>query len=80
MAREAEGSGVRYLPQHIAMIHGSGALAAVLVIGFAAPLIFGRTKYIIGWAITRVLGVFLFALTEPVLRANVWFKERWIGA
>ena len=35
-----------------------------------------RTLLLIAWGITRILGVAMFALTEPVLRANVWCKER----
>ena len=38
-----------------------------------------KSFYLIAWAITRIVGVFLFALTEPVLRANVWLKERYVA-
>ena len=35
-----------------------------------------RLPLLIAWGITRILGCAMFALTEPVLRANVWCKER----
>lgn len=39
-----------------------------------------KSVYLIGWAITRPIGCFLFGLAEPVLKANVWFKRKWINA
>ena len=35
-----------------------------------------RTLTLIAWGITRIVGVALFSLTEPVLQANVWLAKR----
>lgn len=46
--------------------------AGVLAAWFARS----RTALLIAWGITRVIGVCLYGITEPVLRVNVWLKER----
>ena len=35
-----------------------------------------RTVYLIAWGITRMLGNFYSAITEPILRANDWCAKR----
>lgn len=38
-----------------------------------------KAVYLIGWAVTRPIGVCMFWLTEPVLALNVWFKQKWLA-
>ena len=35
-----------------------------------------KLLYLIVWAITRILGCVAFAITEPILRANVWCAKK----
>ena len=35
-----------------------------------------KVLVLIAWAITRALGCTAYAITEPILKANVWCAER----
>jgi hypothetical protein len=39
-----------------------------------------KAVYLFGWIVTRLVGSGLYAITEPILVANIWFKKKWMAA
>ena len=39
-----------------------------------------KSLYLAGWAITRLLFLFLWAFAQPIGEANVWLKLKWQAA